>query len=175
MSQLLVTGAVLHKITRTAKHGLCLEIHADWTDDLLKQLNVETPSGRYGKSVLTPKFNGVNFILTPIDDALKAYEIDITCSTVGQFRYVPCLAKDGTVKSREIHFQVSSGMTDGASKTEFYQGKVGDAPGSMKIIYNEQEQLEFDGDAESAEAPKKRGRRKEVTPINETAATETVQ
>lgn len=172
MSQLIITGAVIAGWYTRVKEGqkeIEIDIQANWTNDL----GVPTPADGYGKSDLVMKLNGVNFILTPHDPALKTFEIDITCALINKFKYVPRLDKEGDIRSREVHFKVHSGMQEGAARLENYVGHVGDHVGEMKIIYNDQADqavLQMDGEVEepkesegeetTEEPEKQRGRRK---------------
>ena len=95
-------------------------------------------------------------ILTPSDKALRSHEINIECSEVGDFQFFRVKGDDNGPGRSELRFIARSNQPGAIALIENYLRLAGQAPGALKITYDDQQKLAFDGEkktnAEESEA-----------------------
>lgn len=130
---------------------------SEWTDAVAKRMGWGEPSEGLTGGRLTGALLGQNMTLAPRDSNLANQTISFDIKQVSGFEVA--IVQDGDkTPTKEIRFMITSGDTSAVKAVERYMRAMGKHPGTLKVAYSKQEELELEpnaaagaGEGESAE------------------------
>ncbi len=157
MSSLTFRGVVLNRFDcRRAKGGGDTYLRVYFDSDLTKPVCEEmgwSPGEGCPAGDLDGELAGRTFVHIPGNKAFKDYEVQLSVSEVGDFKFSSERDDEGHIKRRFLHFIAKTRAPDAETWLRKYMTALGDHLGTLKVTYEANAQGTLPGvDAAGAEA-----------------------
>ena len=143
MSTITFSGAIIRYAHLEKNMTRRLYITANYTKPVREAMEWQEIADCETMAQLEGELHGQKLTLTPNDEKLRKFEVQLDCGLVtgfGVFR--PQAKEDRESRKTELRFEVEIKSSGSMAEIENYKEKIGEAPAMLKILHAEQEKFQ---------------------------------